>query len=169
MEKKSIADKLIVKRGKSCISSLVIPSDLSFLQKPRTYNKRCETEGESSGKQYEIHVAECANCSLLYVDQNRYKLNVKFNDHRSGIKCYPSKCEILRYFLDHGCDCNKDFEVSVLKEVPRGEELWVYQKDKWITWLRTLQPTGMNSLVSDLRKAYKALFDINKVNNFYQT
>ena len=59
---------------------------------------------------------------------NIQRINVRFNGHRSDIKCNPFRCELPRQ--DQGRDFKKDLKVSVLEKLSGSKELQVYNKDK---------------------------------------
>ena len=51
-------------------------------------------------------------CRFFYVGQTGDQLHVRFNCHRSAVKCNPYRCELPGHFGDHGCDFNEDLRFS---------------------------------------------------------
>ena len=106
-----------------------------------------------------IYAVECKKHNLFYVGMTTTQLNERINRHRSDIKHYPGRCELSKHCSEHGCDIDKDVEISVLVHVKGPFGKLKRQEDKWINRLGTLAPGGMNVHTSDFGFIHKTLFN----------
>ena len=105
-----------------------------------------------------IYAAKCKRHQLLYVGMTGGQLNNRFSGHRSDVTHHPNRCELPRHFKDHGCDFDKDLEVSVLEYVKGGSATRLLQEDKWIQRLNTMSPNGLNERTSEFCSIHHHLF-----------
>ena len=105
-----------------------------------------------------IYAAKCKKHQLMYVGMTGGQLNTRFSLHRSDIIHHPNRCELPRHFKDHGCDFDKDLEVSVLEHVKGGSATRLLQEDKWIQRLSTTGPNGLNERTSEFCSIHHHLF-----------
>ena len=80
------------------------------------------------------------------------------NLHRSDINLYPKSCELVQHCSTHGCDFNKDVEISILEHFTGSMDMMNLQEEKWITRLYTKVPKGLNERLTDFAKLYYSLY-----------
>ena len=125
---------------------------------PQT-NTTCHIMGGNATDSHITYAATCKKHQLVCVGYTTTQLNERFNRHRSDVKLRPERCELTQHFAKHGCDFNKDLEVSILGKISGSEEACHKEEDRWISRLQTREPNGMNVTMSEYGGLFHKLFN----------
>ena len=96
-----------------------------------------------------IYAVRCKKHELISVGYTTTPLNERMNRHRYDIANRPEVCELTQHFAQNGCDFTKDVEISILKHVTGSTDRMELEEDKWISYLNTKAPLGMNERLSE--------------------
>ena len=107
-----------------------------------------------------VYAVRCTKHDLISVGVTSTKLNERTNRHRSDIKLRPDSTELDQHFARNDCDFSRDIEVSVLSKVTGGMDKLMLEEDRWITWLDTKSPKGINERLSSYGTLFYDLFGI---------
>ena len=120
-------------------------------------NRKCRVQGGAANTVGAIYAGRCIK-NIISVGQTGGPVNIRFNGHRADVRLRPYRTELDAQFYKHGCDFERDLEVTILEQVSGSAHLREYKEDKWITRLNTVHPHGLNKLVREYGQVYKTLF-----------
>ena len=120
--------------------------------------RTCHVQGGPPNTIGAIYAGRCTKHDIISVGQTGGPVNIRFNGHRSDIKLRPYRTELDQHFHTHGCDFDKDLEVTILEQVTGSQSLREYKEDRWMTRLNTLHPYGLNKVVREYGNVYKTLY-----------